>query len=327
MMALVILILLSLLFAFLNGLNDSSSIVATAIASGAMEPRRALALAALCDFSGPFLFGVAVAGTIGNGYLAAGAIQLRVLIGAVLAAIVWNMFTAGWGIPSSSSHALIGGLLGAAMASGGLQVIYFERLARIVGALLLSPPLGLLGGFAMMRGARYIFRESTPLVSERFRRMQLGTVIAMGLSHGANDGPKSMALIGMGLLASGRLGEFGTPWWVMMLSAGAMALGTSLGGWQLIRTLGGRIFRIRPMHAFCSQLASSGLVIVAALVGLPISATQVVSSSIMGVGGGERANQVRWGLLSDMAISWSLTIPATALLGAIFVWSQAALLG
>jgi PiT family inorganic phosphate transporter len=314
-----ILLAMTLLFAFLNGLNDSSGIVAAAIASNSLEPRRALLVAAVCDFAGPFLFGIAVAEKLGRGLLEPSVIRLPVLIGALAAAIVWSGLTAWLGIPSSSSHALIGGLLGGGIASGGLLAVHFERLARIVVGLIISPPLGMLSGYVVMRIALIASRGSTPRVNGAFRRMQLPAVVAMGLSHGANDGPKAMALIGTGLMAAGRTSEFRVPVWAAGLCAGFLALGTSFGGWRSIRTLGGKIYRIRPLHAFASQLASAGLVVGAAEVGAPVSATQVVSSAIMGVGGAERANKVRWSMLNDMAVSWSLTIPATAVLSIVLV--------
>ena len=308
---------LALIFDFLNGFHDSSNIVATAISSGSMRPRSALVLAALAEFAGPFIFGVAVATTIGEGLLDLSVIPVQAITAALLAAVIWNLITWYIGIPSSSSHALIGGLLGSALLAGGFGWIHLSGLIKILAALLISPVLGLAAGFLAMRLVLWAARDASPRVNSLFRRLQVGTLVALALSHGTNDAQKTMGVIAMGLVASGYLDTFYVPLWVIAASAGAIALGTSLGGWRLIRTLGGKIMRVRPVHAFTSQVAGTAVILGAALFGGPVSTTQVMSSAIMGVGAAERITKVRWHILQDMVTAWLLTIPVTAAVSAV----------
>lgn len=312
------LIALALVFDFLNGFHDSSNIVATVITSGAIRPRLALITAAVCHFVGPFLFGVAVATTVGEGLLHDEAIDVTVVTAGLAAAVLWNLATWYLGLPSSSSHALIGGLLGSALLANGLGVVRLGGVTKIALALFLSPVLGLAAGFLLMRLMLWLLRGATPAISNLFRRLQIATLVGLALSHGTNDAQKTMGVITMGLLAAGYIDRFHVPLWVITISAAAIALGTSLGGWRLIRTLGVRIVRIRPLHAFTSQLAGAAVILGAAIVGGPVSTTQVMSSAIMGVGAGERLNKVRWTVLQDMALAWILTIPVSAGLSAVF---------
>jgi PiT family inorganic phosphate transporter len=274
-------------------------------------------VAAAAEFAGPFIFGVAVAKTVGADLLQIEALQIKVVIAALIAAVIWNLATWLLGLPSSSSHALVGGLLGAAILSDGLAVVQLPGLVKILLALLISPPAGLLAGFAVMRLTLWSARKASPGVNNLFRRLQVLTLIVLGLSHGTNDGQKTMGVITLGLVAAGRLDAFVVPLWVIALSASAIAFGTSLGGWRLIRTLGGRIFRIRPIHGFTSQVAGASVILGASLVGGPVSTTHVMSSAIIGVGAAERLSKVRWNILGDMLIAWLLTIPATAALAAL----------
>jgi PiT family inorganic phosphate transporter len=315
-----ILLALALIFDFLNGFHDSSNVVATVISSGAIRPRSALLIAAICHFSGPFLFGVAVATTVGEGLLHDEVISTAVVTAGLFSAVVWNLTTWYLGLPSSSSHALVGGLLGAAILSNGLEVVRMEGLVRIIIALVISPPLGLMVGFLVMRVTLWSVRRAPPTVNNVFRRLQIFTLISLALSHGTNDAQKTMGVIAMGLLAAGYLDRFQVPLWVIAASAGAIALGTSLGGWRLIRTLGGRIIRVRPVHGFTSQISGAMVILGAALVGGPVSTTQVMSSAIMGVGAGERLNKVRWFVLRDLLVAWALTIPVTGALSALTWW-------
>lgn len=317
MLMLYALIALALIFDLLNGIHDSSNIVATVMSSGAMRPRQALLTSAISHFLGPFLFGVAVATAVGKGLLRDEEISMAVIIAGLTSAVAWNLITWYLGLPTSSSHALVGGLLGAAVLSSGLDVIRVGGLLRILLALFISPPMGLAAGFAVMRLTLWAVRRATPAVNEVFRRLQIATLIGLALSHGTNDAQKTMGVISLGLLAAGYIDHFWVPLWVIAVSAAAMAIGTALGGWRLIRTLGGRIIRVRPVHAFTSQLAGAGVILGAALVGGPVSTTQVMSSTIMGVGAGERPSQVRWLVLRDMAVAWLLTIPVTAGLSAL----------
>ncbi|HSR48862.1 MAG TPA: inorganic phosphate transporter [Anaerolineales bacterium] len=309
-----VLLALALIFDFLNGFHDSSNVVATPISSNAMRPRVALFLAAVAHFVAPFLFGVAVATAIGDELLDLQVLEVNVINAALGAAIVWNLATWYFGIPSSSSHALVGGLLGAAILAQGFGVVIVPGLVRVLLALFLSPILGLAAGFLIMRLVLAAVRSSSPSVNTFFRSAQTFTLIGLALSHGSNDAQKTMGVITMGLVAAGALDSFHVPLWVIALSAGAIALGTFFGGWRLIRTLGGKIYRIRPVHAFSSQAAGASVILGAALLGGPVSTTQVMSSSIMGVGAADRIKMVRWGILREMATAWVLTIPVTAIL-------------
>jgi len=309
-----VLLALALIFDFLNGFHDSSNVVATPISSNAMRPRLALLLAAVSEFVAPFLFGVAVATTIGDGLLNVEVLQVNVINAALAAAIAWNLITWYVGIPSSSSHALVGGLVGAAVIAEGWDAVNPMGLARVLLALLISPVLGLAFGYVTMRLVILATRGSAPSVNSFFRRSQVFTLTALALSHGSNDAQKTMGVITMGLVAAGVLDTFVVPTWVVALSATAIALGTLSGGWRLIRTLGGKIYRIRPVHAFSSQVSGATVIFGAALLGGPVSTTQVMSSSIMGVGAADRINMVRWGILREMSTAWALTIPVTAIL-------------
>lgn len=314
--SLIVLIVLALCFDFLNGFHDSSNIVATMIASRALSGRQALTLVAVAEFVGPFLFGVAVATTIGSEVLADGQVKESVIIAALGAAIIWNLITWWFGFPSSSSHALIGGLIGAAVLQGGLDVVKWAGLGKVLVALVISPPIGLAAGFLLMKLVLYLTRGATPGVNQVFKRSQIITAVALALSHGTNDGQKTMGIITLGLVTAGVLPEFRVPLWVVALSATAIAMGTWTGGWRLIRTLGGKFFKVRPVHGFATQLASAFVIMSAALLGGPVSTTQVVSSAIMGVGSGERLSKVRWGVAGQILTAWITTIPVSALLAA-----------
>ena len=309
-----LLIILALKFDFINGFHDSSNIVATVISSRALHPRVALFTTAIAHFLAPFLFGVAVAETIGLGLIDPRAVTDIVITAAVLSAIIWNLLTWYLGMPSSSSHALVGGLLGAAILSEGINVVNFRGLFWILFALFISPPLGLAASYLLMHITQYVFRSASPRVNIFFKRAQIITSLSLALSHGTNDAQKTMGLITMGLVAAGIQDTFQVPLWVIFLSAGAIAIGTAIGGWRLIHTLGGKIYKIRPVHAFVSQTASSFVIFGASLLGGPVSTTQVVSSTIMGAGAAERLSKVRWSVAQNMIVIWILTIPLTAIL-------------
>jgi PiT family inorganic phosphate transporter len=315
---LIIFIAIALLFDFLNGFHDSANVVATTIASRAMSPRVALTISALTNFIGPFLFGVAVATTIGTEVVSEEAVTVPTAMAALLSAIIWNLITWWFGIPSSSSHALIGGFVGAAVIGFGIDAIQIEGLTRILLALFLSPILGFLIAFIIMAFFLWIGQGVSPRVNELFQKGQWITTITLGLSHGTNDAQKTMGILTFGLVAFGVLDEFVVPTWVIAASAGAIALGTAFGGWRLIKTMGAGFYRIRAVHAFSSQVASTFVILGAALMGGPVSTTQVISSTIVGAGSAERVNMVRWGLAYQIAMAWLLTIPATFILGAVF---------
>ena len=311
---LLVLIAMALLFDFLNGFHDSANVVATIIASRAMSARGALTLAALANLAGPFLFGVAVAETIGAEVVDPRAISIAVVLAALLAASLWNLATWYFGIPVSSSHALVGGILGAAATGSGFAAIQAQGLWKIAIALLVSPLLGFAVALVVMQAMLWLLRNATPKANVALSRAQVVTAMALALSHGANDAQKTMGVIAMGLLTLGFTPVFVVPWWVVLLSASAIALGTALGGWRIIRTLGTRFYRIHPIHGFTSQLASAAVILAASLSGGPVSTTQVVSMSILGAGAAERKSQVRWLAVNEIFVAWALTLPATALL-------------
>jgi PiT family inorganic phosphate transporter len=316
----IVIIVLALIFDFLNGVHDSSNVVATMISTRALPPRVALGMTAIANFVGPFIFGVAVAETIGNEVVTSDAINLPVILAALCAAIMWNLITWYLGFPSSSSHALIGGLIGAVIIGAGWQAIILPGLLKILLALFLSPILGYLVGFIILRMLFLIFWNSSPRVNKYFNRGQILTSILLALSHGTNDAQKTMGIITLALVTGGYLKSFSVPNWVIFSCATMIAGGTALGGWRLIKTLGGKFYRIRPVDGFAAQLASSVVILSASLIGGPVSTTQVVSSAIMGAGAAERKNKVRWGVAQEIGTAWILTIPATAMVGAGIYW-------
>ncbi len=313
-------IVLALIFDFLNGIHDSSNIVATMISSRALSPKFALGMTAIANFVGPFIFGVAVAETIGHEVVISAAISIEVILAALTSAIIWNLLTWFLGFPSSSSHALVGGIIGAVLIGAGADAILLSGLLKILIALFTSPILGLLFGYLILRLVTIISWNASPGVNTFFKRSQLITSLALALSHGTNDAQKTMGIITLALVTGGVLKVFEVPIWVVVICAAMIALGTAIGGWRLIRTLGGKFYRIRPMDGFTSQLASAVVILGASLFGGPVSTTQVVSSSIMGVGAAERMNKVRWGVAQEIAVAWILTIPATAIVAAGFYW-------
>lgn len=313
----IVLLFLALVFDFLNGFHDSANVVATMITSQAMSPRYALMMTAIAEFCGPLIFGVAVAATIGRDVVSPGAVTMPVVLMALLAASIWNLVTWFFGLPSSSSHALIGGLVGAGAAGYGLQVVHLPGLIKVIAALLISPFLGFIVSVLLMRIVILLCASASPVANVYFKYMQIPTGLALALSHGANDAQKTMGVIAMGLVILGFQDKFYVPLWVIFLSAGALALGTAVGGWRIIRTLGGRFYRVRPIHGFVSQFSSAAVVLAASLLGGPVSTTQVVSSAILGAGAAQRRSQVRWGVLGEILAAWLLTIPASAGLGAL----------
>ncbi len=323
----VFLLISALVFDFLNGFHDSSNIVATVIASRAMTPRAALWSTAVAHFVGPFLFGVAVAETIGEGLADPAHVTMPVVIATLLAAIVWNIITWLLGIPSSSSHALVGGMMGAVLVSQGIDAIQSSGLVKVGISLFASPFIGLASGYLLMNLTLFLVRGATPGINRFFKQAQILTSIVLGLSHGANDAQKTMGIITLGLMVERMIPRFEVPTWVVAVSAGAIALGTATGGWRLIRTLGARIYKIRPVHGFVSQITGASVILGAALLGGPVSTTQVMSSAIMGVGSAERVSKVRWHVGYEMMVTWVLTIPISGLLAVLFLHLLDLLLG
>jgi len=313
---LIAIIAIAMVFDFLNGFRDSSNIVATMISSRALSPRFALGITAVAEFSGPFLFGVAVATTIGSEIVDPAAITSVAIIAALSSAILWNLFTWHFGWPSSTSHALIGGLIGAVGVAEGLSTIKLAGLEKVLVALFISPILGLVFGYLVLKLIYFLARGASPGINVLFKRGQVVTALALALSHGTNDAQKTMGVIAMAMVTTGYTAQFHVPWWVITLSASAIALGTVIGDWRLIKTVGGKFYKIRPVHAFGSQLTSAGIILGAALLGGPVSTTQVVSSAIMGAGAADRLSKVRWTVGRDIAVAWVLTIPVSALVAA-----------
>jgi PiT family inorganic phosphate transporter len=312
-----ILIVLTLVFGFLNGFHDSSNIVATMIASRALSGRQALTITAVAESIGPFLFGVAVATTLGGEVLNDSQVKLSVALAALIASIVWDIITWWLGIPSSSSHALIGGLIGAAVIESGWGVVKLAGLGKVVLALAISPLIGLIAGYLVMKLVLFMARASSPKINTFFKRGQIFTAIALALSHGTNDAQKTMGIITLGLVSAGVLPTFHVPLWVIVICAAAIAAGTATGGWRLIKTLGSKFFKVRPVHGFTTQIASASVILTAAILGGPVSTTQVVSSAIMGVGSAERVSKVRWGTAVQIIVAWVTTIPFAAILAAV----------
>ncbi len=317
---LIAVIVLGVLFDFLNGIHDSSNVVATMISSRAFSPQVALGVTAVAEFSGPFIFGVAVAKTIGNDIAASQLISTQVILAALVSAILWDLLTWYLGFPSSSSHALVGGIIGAVVMAAGWQAIEKAGLIKILISLFSSPIIGFVVGFILIRLILILSWKATPRINSVFKRGQIVTGIALALSHGANDAQKTMGVITLALVTSGYLKVFAVPRWVILICASMIALGTAVGGWRLIRTLGGKMYKIRPVDGFASQLTSAVVILSNSLLGGPVSTTQVVSSAIMGVGAGERANKVRWGVVQEIAMAWLFTIPVTALVAAGLYW-------
>jgi PiT family inorganic phosphate transporter len=317
----IIVVGLALFFGYTNGFHDAANVVATIIATGAMTPRMALGMAALGEFIGPFLFGTAVAQMIEKGIVDLSTFDTKVLflsislvIAALVGAIVWNLITWFWGLPSSSSHALVGGIVGAVLVAYGPDKILWKGFLYIIAVLMVSPLLGLIFGTLILRATLRLSQNLTPKAKYFFNRMQIISSIALSLSHGANDAQKPMAIIMMSLVILGISPTFHIPFWVIASCSVAIALGTASGGWRIIKTVGSRIYRLRSIHAFCAQTASAIVILGASLVGGPVSTTHVVSSSIMGVGAGQRISAVRWGVAKNIIVSWFITIPASALM-------------
>lgn len=322
-----LLLTLALSFDFLNGFHDAANVVATMIASRALSPRAALLLAAIANLVGPLLFGVAVATTVGKEIVEPSSVTLTVVMAALLSASLWNVLTWLLGIPSSSSHALAGGLVGGAIIFGGLGQIRLEGLAKVGLALFISPILGFVAGWLMLQALLFLARGATPRVNNTFNRLQLVTATALALAHGTNDAQKTMGIITLGMVTTGMQTTFHVPLWVVLSSATAIGLGTALGGQRIIQRMGGKFYRIRPIHSLASQTASAAIILGASLLGGPVSTTHVVSSAIVGAGASQRLSQVRWNGLVDIGLAWLITIPGTAVLAAVCYWLLRPLLG
>jgi PiT family inorganic phosphate transporter len=318
---LVAVVVLAVGFDVTNGFHDSSNSIAAPVATGAMHPGQAVLVAAVFTILGPLLAGTAVADTVG-GLIAAGTADiLGILLAALLAAVSWNLLTWRFGLPSSSSHALVGGLVGATLVAGGASAVNWGgfhgwRPFGVVGVLLalaISPVLGALTGWWMERSARRALRRADRRVTRPLRNGQWGTSAALAFAHGANDAQKSMGLITLALVSAGTIQSFVVPLWVKAVCAAAMTGGTALGGWRIVRTIGRGIYRIRPLDGLASQGASTLVIAGAAAIGAPVSTTHVVASSVVGVGAAQRFRHVRWPVAREILLAWVLTMPACAL--------------
>lgn len=320
-------VVIVLLFDYTNGFHDAANIVATVIASRAMTPVQAVLIVGTFEFLGPLLGGTAVANTIGK-FVDLGSVppllSLSILLCGLVGAIVWNLGTWFFGIPSSSSHALVGGLVGAVIVSVGADHVVWgfsellnkgelNGIVKVIAALLLSPLIGFWVGFFVLRLMNRILRAAKRTAHSRLRTAQFFTAAGLAFSHGANDAQKSMGILTLVLLLGGFIPRFEVPFWVMLACASAMTLGILSGGWRIVRTLGFAIYRVRPIHALSSQLTSAAIILGASLGGMPVSTTHVVATSIMGIGASERPRAVRWSKAKDIAITWVITIPGSAL--------------
>ena len=290
----------TVVFTFFSGLNDSGALVAAAISSGALAPRFGLLLAALAVFVGFFLFESPVASTIGTGLVQASGITPSVLLITVISATTWLVAAAYLGLPSSSTHALLGGLIGAVTLTRGYQALLLAGFLKVLFVLFFAPVIGFAVGYIFMRLTLRMTRGLPPHVNEFFKGFQPVNVIALAVSYGANDGQKGVALITMALVAATYQTGFAVPLWVRLLCASVLSMGVAAGGWRTMRTIGRRIYKLRPAHAFAAQTASATIVLIAAVLGGPVSTPQIVSTSIMGVGTAERINSVRWELAGQM---------------------------
>jgi PiT family inorganic phosphate transporter len=319
-LALIILIVVVIVYDYINGMNDSGNIVAAMVSSRSMSLGSALFLAAVFEFVGPFIVGTAVAKTIGSGLVDPSVINLNILYAAVLGAIGWNIITQVLGYPSSSSHALLGGITGAVAISVGIKAINYSEVVKIFSVLLLSPLLGFLITFLVMKLLFYLGRNATPKVNNVFKYMQVPASMFLALSHGGNDAQKSMGIIVIGLIICGTQSVFLIPLWVMILCSLALALGVFTGGMRVMKTLGSKVFRVQPVHGFGIQISSALVIFSAALIGSPVSTTHVVSSSIVGAGSSAGINRVRWGVVTDILLSWVLTVPFSGLIAILFYY-------
>ncbi|HHV64097.1 MAG TPA: inorganic phosphate transporter [Peptococcaceae bacterium] len=312
-------VLLALAFDYINGFHDTANAIAASVSTRAMSPRVAVTMVAILNFVGA-LYSTGVAQTIAKDIVVADQVTTQVMVAALIGAIFWNLFTWYFGIPSSSSHAIIGGVMGAGIAKAGVGILQIAGIKKIIMALIFSPIIGMGLGFTVMTILYWIFKDKAPSkVNGRFRRLQILSAAFLAFNHGSNDAQKSMGIITLALVAAGMQSTMDVALWVKLSCAMAIAAGTAAGGWRIIRTLGGKIFKIEPINGFAADLSSSLVIWVATTfpgLHLPVSTTHVVSGSIMGVGSAKRISAVRWGVAQQMLIAWILTIPSTALASA-----------
>jgi len=323
MLSIVILIVVvALVFDFINGFHDAANSIATVVSTRVLTPLQAVVWAAFFNFVAAFGFGVQVATTVGKGVVQPAVVDQWVILAGLAGAIVWDLITWYWGLPTSSSHALIGGFAGAAVVKAGFGSLVAAGLVKIGVFMILAPVIGLAIGFVLMVLTLNVFKNETPgRVDKIFRRGQLLSAAAYSLGHGTNDAQKTMGIIAVLLFTTGRLGpEFYVPFWVILAAHAAMGLGTMAGGWRIVKTMGMRITKLRPVGGFCAEAAGAVTLIGTAIGGIPVSTTHTITGSIMGVGATQRFSAVRWGVAGRIVGAWLFTIPASAIVAAIAWW-------
>ncbi len=316
----IFLVVLALAFDFMNGFHDAANAIATVVSTRVLKPHHAVMLATVCNFAAIFIFELKVAATIGKGTIEPSVIDHYVIFGALVGAIAWNIITWYYGIPSSSSHALIGGLVGAAVAKAGFGALISSGLIKTIVFILLSPLLGMVLGSLMLLLMSWVFRSSTPRKVDRWsRRLQLVSASAYALGHGGNDAQKTIGIIWMLLIAAGITGQNEhVPYWVVIACYSAIGLGTAFGGWRIIKLMGQKITKLRPVGGFCAQTGGAATLFFATALGVPVSTTHTITGAIVGVGAARKFSAVRWGLAGSIVWAWVLTIPCTALIAAVF---------
>ena len=313
-----VLVATALLFDFLNGLHDSANSIATIVSTRVLSPRYAVVWAAFFNFIAFMVFGLHVAGTVGSGIITVDAIDDQVIFGALGGAIAWNLITWYFGIPSSSSHALIGGLLGAGIAKAGPHAVVLDGVGKTIAAIVLSPALGFLLALLLVLAVSWIFVRSLPgRVDRLFRSLQFVSASLYSLGHGGNDAQKTMGVIAVLLYAHGLSGgTFHVPLWVVLACQTAMALGTLWGGWRIVHTMGSKITRLTPMQGFCAETGGAVTLFAATALGVPVSTTHTITGAIVGVGAARRVSAVRWNVAQTIVVAWVVTMPAAGLIGA-----------
>ena len=319
----VVLVALALLFDFMNGFHDAANSIATVVSTGVLKPAQAVVFAACFNFIAIFVFHLSVAATVGKGIADPGVIDVHVVFGALIGAIFWNFVTWYYGIPSSSSHALIGGIVGAVMAKAGSSALVSSGILKTVAFIFISPVLGFFLGSLMLLAVAWICRRATPSKVDRwFRRLQLVSAGAYSLGHGGNDAQKTIGIIWMLLIATGYSASTDTapPTWAIVCCYTAIAAGTMFGGWRIVKTMGQKITKLKPVGGFCAETGGALTLFLATWLGVPVSTTHTITGAIVGVGSTQRASAVRWGVAGTIVWAWIFTIPASAFVAAIAYW-------
>jgi PiT family inorganic phosphate transporter len=316
------LVLVALAFDFLNGFHDAANSIATVVSTRVLKPYQAVIMAAFFNFAALFVFHLSVATTVGKGIVEQGIIDHYLVFGALVGAIAWNLVTWYYGIPSSSSHALIGGLVGAAVAKAGTGELVPAGILKTCAFILISPLMGMLFGALLMLLVSWLFVRSTPSRVDRwFRRLQLVSAALYSLGHGGNDAQKTIGIIWMLLIAAGFLGaQDPVPIWVVIACYVTIALGTAFGGWRIVKTMGQRITKLRPVGGFCAETGGAAMLFIATVLGIPVSTTHTITGAIVGVGAAQSTSAVRWGVAGNIVWAWVLTIPCSAFIAAIAWW-------